>query len=332
MKNRFTGFTGFNEFKLSLASLTIFALLTACGQAAEPSGSASGSASPASGASAGAETPAASAASDSAHSPDAKIASMSIHITNNLLALGITPVGSVVGGDVKDFLPHVADRLEGVAKLGVAADPDMEAVLGLKPDAIYIDEVYSGEDRDKFEKIAPTFSIDMDAGTWRDHLLGVAANVGRRADAEVFIDNYESKADRVGSLIRAELGENAKVMAIRMTAKELRVMGMKRPLGPIMFEDLGLAPANGVEKIGEAYEVISQEVLPDFDADAIFVIISKGDEAKNNFELLENNPVWKNLKAVKNDRVYMLDGQKWLDYSSLGQDMALDDAERLFAE
>ncbi len=29
---------------------------------------------------------------------------MSIHLTNNLLALGITPVGSVIGGDLKRFL------------------------------------------------------------------------------------------------------------------------------------------------------------------------------------------------------------------------------------
>ena len=34
---------------------------------------------------------------------------MSIHLTNNLLALGITPVGSVIGGDLKDFLPHAKE-------------------------------------------------------------------------------------------------------------------------------------------------------------------------------------------------------------------------------
>ncbi|WP_268896073.1 hypothetical protein [Paenibacillus glycinis] len=34
-----------------------------------------------------------------------------------------------------------------------------------------------------------------------------------------------------------------------------------------------------------------------------------------------------NLKAVKNKHVYVLDGQKWLDSSSTGQSMALDDAK-----
>ncbi|WP_053375359.1 ABC transporter substrate-binding protein [Paenibacillus sp. FJAT-27812] len=307
--------------------LMLVGVLAACGQSSN--NGAAGTNAPSNAATEAPE----SSADVKSHDPNAKIASMSIHITNNLLALGITPVGSVVGGDVKDFLPHVADRLQGAAKFGVVTDPDMEAVLAQKPDVIYIDEVYSGKDLAKFEKIAPTISIDMDNGTWRDHLNRIAKHVGKEKEAEAFIKGYESKAERVKALIHAELGQDAKAMAIRMTAKELRVMGMPRPVGPIMFEDLGLQPAAGVEKIvDEPYTVISQEVLPDFDADAIFVIISKGTEAKAKFDELEKNIVWQNLKAVKNKHVYVLDGQKWLDYSSIGHSMALDDAEKLFSK
>ncbi|MFF2015571.1 ABC transporter substrate-binding protein [Paenibacillus sp. NPDC058177] len=313
------------KITLAIISMMLLAILAACGKSNESTSSTTAN-------SAAASDSTQSESASPTHSADAKIASMSIHITNNLLALGITPAGSVIGGDLKDFLPHVADRLEGVTKLGVVTDPDMEAVLGLKPDVIYIDKVYSGEDLPKFEKIAPTLTIDMDSGTWRDHLTRIAEHVGREKEAQDFIQDYDTKAERVSGLIKEQLGENAKVMAIRMTAKELRVMGTKRPLGPIMFEDLKLNMADGVEKIpaSDPYQVISKEVLPDFDADAIFVIISKGNEAKSNFEELEKNPVWKNLKAVKNNHIYMLDGQKWLDYSSIGQSMALDDAEQLF--
>ncbi|MFC5703325.1 ABC transporter substrate-binding protein [Cohnella faecalis] len=326
-----------NKPLVLIISLAILIVLSACGQTSgseKPEASPTPSASP----TAGSSAPAADAGSSSSaaadeilkNNPNAKIASISIHITNNLLALGITPVGSVVGGDVKDFLPHVKDRLAGAAKLGVVTDPDMEAILSLKPDVIFIDSVYSGKDRAKFEQIAPIIAIDMDAGTWRDHLQTIAGHVGHEAQAEAFIKNYDDKAAKVSKLIHSELGEGAKVMAIRSTAKELRVMGIKRPVGPIMFDDLALKPANGVEKIDKAFEVISQEVLPDFDADAIFVIISKGNEAMNNYTSLEKSALWSNLKAVKNRHVYVLDGQTWLDYSSIGQDFALDDAERLF--
>ncbi|MBB6672946.1 ABC transporter substrate-binding protein [Cohnella nanjingensis] len=329
-----------------LVSLVLMlVVLSACGQRASsntggssPSASAGSSGSAETAASGASANPVSVATSTSAkadeilhRNPNAKIASVSIHITNNLLALGITPAGSVVGGDVKDFLPLVKDRLQGVARFGVVTDPDMEAILALKPDVIFIDETYSGKDVAKFEQIAPTISIDMDEGTWRDHLTAVAEHAGREQQAQAFIQSYDAKAEKVGKLIRAELGENAKVMTIRSTAKELRVMGMKRPVGPIMYDDLDLRPAAGVEKIAKAYEVISQEVLPDFDADAIFVIISKGSEAQSNYDALRANPLWAGLKAVKNGHVYLLDGQTWLDYSSIGQDLALDDADKLFS-
>lgn len=268
------------------------------------------------------------------HDAKAKVASMSIHITNNLLALGIQPAGSVIGGDVKDFLPHVADQLKGTQKLGVVTDPDMEALLALQPDVIYIDKEYSGKDLAKFEQIAPTIVMDMDQGTWQDQLKEIATHVGLEKKADTFIAEYDTKAAQVSTLIHRQLGADAKVMAIRMTPKELRVMSTARPLGPIMFEDLKLQMADGVDKISknEPYQVISKEVLPDFNADAIFVIISKGNDAQTNFDELEKNPLWLNLKAVKNKHVYVLDGQKWLDYSSLGQQMALEDAAQLFSK
>ena len=78
---------------------------------------------------------------------------MSIHLTNNLLALGITPVGSVIGGDLKDFLPHAKEQLKDTKKLGVVTDPNMEALLQLKPSEIYVDEKYAGKDLAKYEKL-----------------------------------------------------------------------------------------------------------------------------------------------------------------------------------
>jgi iron complex transport system substrate-binding protein len=110
------------------------------------------------------------AANDKPAAKAPRIASVSIHLTNDLLALGITPVGSVIGGDLKAFLPHVADRLKDTKPLGVVTEPDMEAILSLKPDVIYLDKQYAGKDISKYEKIAPSVVFDLDEGTWRDHL------------------------------------------------------------------------------------------------------------------------------------------------------------------
>ena len=263
-----------------------------------------------------------------------QIASLSIHLTNDLLALGITPVGSVVGGELNDFLPHVKDLLKDTAKLGPAKDPDMEAVIALDPSVIYIDKGISGEDISKFEDIAPTESFNLDEGTWRDHLKAIGKLVDRTQEAEDFIADYENLTSEVKTLATDELGENSKVMAIRVTAKELRVFTTKRPLGPMLFDDLGFKPAAGIDELDstQPYEVISQEVLPDFDADAIFVVVNSDDKAQTAFKQLEESPIYQGLKAAKNKHVYVVSDQPWLDYSALGNKLAMEEAKKLFSK
>ncbi|MED4036096.1 ABC transporter substrate-binding protein [Niallia taxi] len=263
-----------------------------------------------------------------------QIASLSIHLTNDLLALGITPVGSVVGGELNDFLPHVKDLLKDTAKLGPAKDPDMEAVIALDPSVIYIDEGISGEDISKFEDIAPTESFNLDEGTWRDHLKAIGKLVDRTQEAEDFIADYENLTSEVKTLATDELGENSKVMAIRVTAKELRVFTTKRPLGPMLFDDLDFKQAAGIDELDstQPYEVISQEVLPDFDADAIFVVVNSDDKAQTAFKQLEESPIYQGLKAAKNKHVYVVSDQPWLDYSALGNKLAMEEAKKLFSK
>ncbi|MFS0655153.1 iron-hydroxamate ABC transporter substrate-binding protein [Bacillus sp. 179-C3.3 HS] len=262
-----------------------------------------------------------------------KIASLSIHLTNNLLALGIKPTGSVVGGELKDFLPHAKEQLKNTKKLGIAADPDMESLLALEPDVIYVDQDLAGQDLSKYKKIAKTEVFNLNEGTWRDHLKKIAKHVNKEKEADQFIQHYDQEAKEVKSLIQNKIG-NGKVMAIRVTAKELRVFSMKRPMGPILFKDLGLTPVDGVKKLDSQrpFEVISQEVLPDFDADAIFVVVNRDDKAQQAFKQLEQTPIWKGLKAVKKNQVYPIADQPWLDYSALGNQMAMDEAKEMFSK
>jgi len=309
---------------LALSICLIF-VLSACGTASN-----SGSSSTAGSTS----TDRASAQEDKSQtSGEQRIASMSIHLTNDLLALGITPVGSVIGGEAKAFLSHVADRLQNTTPLGPVKDPDMEALLALKPDVIYLDEEFSGDDIAKFEKIAPVHVFNLDDGTWRDHLKDIGKLVHREKEAEQYIQDYAAETDEVKSLIHDEIGDGT-VMAIRVTAKELRVFSTRRPMGPILYDDLGLTPAKGITDIDSTkpYQVISREVLPDFDADALFVVVNSDEEAENMFKELQNNPIWQGLKAVKAGHVYTIGAQPWLDYSAIGNKMALDEAKEMFTQ
>lgn len=258
-----------------------------------------------------------------------KVASISIFLTGDLMALGIKPDGTTTS----DYLPITEARYQNIEYLGFTKDPDMEALIGLQPDEIFIDAEFAEKlGLEKLEKIATTHVINLDEGSWKDQLRNISKVVDREETAEEFIASYDAKAKEVSTLAKQAIGDGT-VMAVRISAKGLRVYGMERPLGPILFEDLALTPAKGVESITKNWENISKEVLPDFDADAIFVLVSSVDEGSEEvFEQLKSDPIWMGLKAVQNDQVYVITEQPWLDYSASGNMLALEDLERILSQ
>ncbi|WP_279633698.1 ABC transporter substrate-binding protein [Brevibacillus antibioticus] len=91
-----------------------------------------------------------------------------------------------------------------------------------------MNEKYAGADLVKYEKIAPVQVFNLDEGTWRDHLKKTGELVNRQQQAEDFMKEYDAQAERVKAMIQKKIGKDASVMAVRVTAKEVRVMGMKQ--------------------------------------------------------------------------------------------------------
>lgn len=257
---------------------------------------------------------------------DKDVASISIFLTGNLQALEIMPVGTTTS----DFLPLQEERFPDTKYLGFTKEPDMEALIALQPNEIFIDAEFAEKHGlDKYEAIATTHVINLDEGRWKDHLKYIANLTEREETAEQFIEAYEAKAEEVKVLATEKLGEGT-VMAVRVSAKGIRVYGMERPLGPILFEDLGFTPANGVEAIDKNWENISKEVLPDFNPDTMFVLVSAVDEGSDVvFEELQNDPIWQSLKAVQNNQVIVVEENPWLDYSAYGNKLALENLEQI---
>ncbi|CAG7617477.1 hypothetical protein PAECIP111802_00413 [Paenibacillus allorhizosphaerae] len=73
-------------------------------------------------------------------------------------------------------------------------------------------------------------------------------------------------------------------------------------------------------------------MLPDYDADAIFIVVNNEDGAKKLYAQLQSSPIWQGLKAVKANHIYPIPDQPWLDYSAMGNKMLLDHAEKLFSK
>jgi iron complex transport system substrate-binding protein len=92
-----------------------------------------------------------------------------------------------------------------------------------------------------------------------------------------------------------------------------------------IFSDIGLSnkivPGNGAN-------VISLEVLSQYDADILFVMNYDG---KPNSFFLEN-PLIASLDAVRNNRVYFVDAEAWSANGPLGVNRMLDDLFKYLPE
>ncbi|MFC3244846.1 ABC transporter substrate-binding protein [Gordonia humi] len=168
-----------------------------------------------------------------------------------LLTLGVVPVGST-SGDGADLVPAYLydafpDRkaeLGGVADVGSRFEPNLEAVANLKPDLILMNK--AGKDSDKLyaslAAIAPTVVTQGTGLYWKQDLLLLADALGKRDQAQTWLDEYQGDAADFGKTVDG----SPTVSFLRKNGDRLRVFGVASFSGSVA-EDAGLArPADAV--------------------------------------------------------------------------------------
>ncbi|OWR30082.1 hypothetical protein CDO73_13510 [Saccharibacillus sp. O23] len=240
-----------------------------------------------------------------------RIASLDYRLTDFLLALGLKPYATVTypGGGMPPYLD--ASALEGVQPLGDEAN--LEATLKAAPDVI-LGRKAQADLYDQLTAIAPTIIADSPSKDWKQELTVYGAMFGREKQAEDWLNAYRAEAEQAEAEIAKVVPAGSTFLYLRIMPKEIRVHGPEQALSAVLYDDLGLTPAKGVEGLDDVVP-ISLEVLPDYDADYIFVETgapkADGDkDAEDNRSRIEQTSVWKNLKAVKEGHVY--DMPQWI--------------------
>ncbi|HTG68096.1 MAG TPA: AraC family transcriptional regulator [Candidatus Udaeobacter sp.] len=239
-----------------------------------------------------------------------KIVVLDYQYIDQMLVLGELPVGSVITtSDTTEFPEYLADKLADVKVLGTKDEPNLEAIVDTAPDLIicteFQDKVY-----DQLVKIAPTLMLDRNED-WRTTLLTVGQIVDKEQEAQKVLDEYDAKITNLKTELAAKLkGET--VALIRPRDKMIRLHTTSHRTAEILYGDLGLAaPKMAVDKDNTSTS-ISLEVLPELNADHIFVL--KDDSNTELTDEFQKTSIWKGMSAVKANQVYTVNTTMWIGY------------------
>ncbi|MGN4126983.1 ABC transporter substrate-binding protein [Lysinibacillus sphaericus] len=215
-----------------------------------------------------------------------------------LLALGIKPVGMSQFGLRNRYFDGLVDGIENIGD-----DESLEKILELKPDLIITKT--SSENIENLQKIAPTIAIKPKEKDFKEQFLEFGKIFGKEEVAEEWIANWDRKIAEYKPLIQEKVGTKT-IAILGVGEKEIYAYGDKFGRGgEIMYGEFGLKAPNLIQQeaidLKSGWVSFSLEKLPEFAGDYIFV------EDNADFEKTTSSILWRDLPAIKNKRVFIMD-------------------------
>ncbi|WP_020574996.1 ABC transporter substrate-binding protein [Actinopolymorpha alba] len=253
---------------------------------------------------------------------------------DDTLLLGTPLVGFTSYRAIDDKLPaYLGDARTTLAKeavsVGTLEEPSLEKILALKPDLIVSAKVRHEALYDKLSAIAPTVMSESTGPTWKANISLLAKALGEEKKAATEIAAYEKRAKAVGDAINAKAGDPT-ISVVRFVDGPTRLY-LKSSFSGIVLADAGLRrpPAQDIADPERIAAEISEERIPDADADHIFVTTYTADagSAQGTKVKFQANPLWKRLKGT----VHEVKDELWMTPCSIqGAEYILDDLAKAF--
>jgi iron complex transport system substrate-binding protein len=235
--------------------------------------------------------------------PDKIVVAGALEVLEDLLVLGVKPTGVMtIGGTFPEFFNEITQNAKPI---GERMQPNLEAVLTIKPDIILSSDKFSPAVAEQFKKIAPTIPLSHFPGNGEANLRFLGELTGKQQQAEAVIKQYSQQVAAAQISLPTDI-KTKKVVAVRIRAGNICIYPADLFFNEILYKDLGFPIPNEI-KAAKAQEVISQEKFSEMDPDYIFLQYeaSESSTTQNVVEDLQRNPVWQSMKAVKNNRVFI---------------------------
>lgn len=244
------------------------------------------------------------------------------NMEDSLLKLGMKPVAQWANGKLGHA--YLQQELDGVPLIDFSGGlPSPEALMSYEPDLIVLHtETYAADGTyEKYSKIAPTYVFKNASGNVEKSLATLGDLLGKVSEADTALNEYRQKASEAKDKLSQVVGDK-KVAIIRFAPRGVSLMGGNYLCGFVIHQDLGLGKSKLVEKENAAN--ISLEILPQLDADYVFVI-NAYDQGTERMKEMTESQIWKSMPAVKNGQVYEANNEYWLGSGLIAYEKIIDD-------
>ncbi|MEV3977199.1 iron-siderophore ABC transporter substrate-binding protein [Nonomuraea sp. NPDC049758] len=244
---------------------------------------------------------------------------------DTMVSLGLAPVGAAQAGENQTWPEYLGSALAATKPVGTLQQPNIEAIMALKPDLILGSKFRQAAFYDKLSKIAPTVFTEKVGVTWKENFLLDAEALGKKEQASGLLSAYEQRAKALGG----KFGELS-VSIVRFMPTEIRMYGPESFSG-IVVGDAGVQRPEAqrlADQDDKRFGKLSQENIAKADGDAVFYS-AYGEAAAKSQATVTGGPLWKNLAAVKAGHAHDVDDEIWM--TGIGVTAAgkiLDDLEK----
>ncbi|MGM3307812.1 iron-siderophore ABC transporter substrate-binding protein [Anabaena sp. WFMT] len=258
----------------------------------------------------------------------------------NVLSLGIKPIGSGAVGLNNPVPAYLQNQVGEMESLGDHYQPNLEKILMLKPDLILVwqnmQQIYP-----ILAKISPTAIVPWyGPAAWREHFEFVTKALGKEKEAQQAWKHYYQKINELKQVLgvgaaspfaqrpegKENRYQNQEISVISASSQWGFSIQAKNSFAGSILNDLGLKrpKVQDVNTSSGYLNVVSEEEVTMLDGDIIFVLSFKDDDRKFLEEILQK-PLVKQLKAVQQGNVYLVDGLAWIGSNLLAADVVIDD-------
>ncbi|WP_082934316.1 ABC transporter substrate-binding protein [Halomonas sp. HL-93] len=232
--------------------------------------------------------------------------------TDSAIALGLTPIGVVDSWLEKPMYRYLRDALAGVEHVGLETQPNLEKIAWLDPDLVIASDFRHARIASLLTAIAPTVSAPT-VFDFKTTLKMVANATDREAQANELLQQWDARVVDFRQQIATKLGSEwpQKVAVVRFKSDHVRIY--TSGFAGSILDELGFEQPDTLQSQGWGMKLSSTENIPVMDADAIFILLEPDDPAiADNYQHWASHPLWQQLSAVQNDRVYEVDPVSWM--------------------